>query len=135
MPYADLREFVAALERAGELRSVAVEVDPVLEVTEITDRVSKQGGPALLFERVKGSAMPLLINAFGSPRRMSLALQVDGLEQEGPDLQEILDLKPPAGLLAKLKMLPTLHGLSAAFPKIVKDGPCKEVVAREPSLA
>jgi len=67
MAYSDLQEFMAALERAGELRRVPAEVDPVLEITEITDRVSKQGGPALLFEQVKGSRMPLLINAFGSP--------------------------------------------------------------------
>ena len=73
MAYHDLREFIAALERAGELRRIRTEVDPILEITEIADRVSKRGGPALLFERVKGSSMPVLINAFGSPARMSLA--------------------------------------------------------------
>ncbi len=67
MAYTDLRDFIAALERAGELRRIATEVDPILEVTEITDRVSKRGGPALLFERLKGGSMPVLINAFGSP--------------------------------------------------------------------
>jgi 4-hydroxy-3-polyprenylbenzoate decarboxylase len=131
MAYADLREFIAALERAGELRRIRTTVDPVLEVTEIADRVSKRGGPALLFERPAGAAMPLLINAFGSASRMSLALGVHSLERVGEDLQEILDLKAPEGLLAKLKMLPRLQDLSGAFPKVVKDGPCKEVVVRD----
>ena len=70
MAYSDLQEFIAALERAGELRRITTEVDPILEVAEITDRVSKRGGPALLFERLRGASMPLLINALGSPRRM-----------------------------------------------------------------
>ena len=136
MAYADLRDFIAALERAGELRRIATEVDPILEVTEITDRVSKRGGPALLFERVKGGSMPVLINAFGSPSRMNLALQVGSLTDLSAELQEILDLKPPQGLLGKLMMLPKLQELSSAFPKVVKDGPCKEIVARDnPSLA
>jgi 4-hydroxy-3-polyprenylbenzoate decarboxylase len=135
MAYGDLRAFVAALERAGQLRRVPVEVDPVLEITEITDRVSKQGGPALLFERVKGSAMPLLINAFGSAARLALALEVSSLDALAAELQEILDLKPPAGWLGKLKLLPRLQELSQAFPTRVKDGPCKEVVVRtDPSL-
>jgi 3-polyprenyl-4-hydroxybenzoate decarboxylase len=90
MAYADLREFVAALERAGELRRVTSEVDPILEITEITDRVSKQGGPALLFERVKGASMPLLINAFGSPTRMNLALQVASPGDLAAELQDVL---------------------------------------------
>lgn len=136
MAYSDLRDFMAALERAGELGRIPVEVDPILEVAEITDRVSKRGGPALLFERVKGSAMPLLINAFGSPRRMALALQVTSLDELAAELQELLNLKAPEGLLDKLRMLPRLQDLAAAFPKIVADGPCKEVIVREnPSLA
>lgn len=135
MAYADLREFIAALERAGELVRVRAEVDPALEITEITDRVSKRGGPALLFERVKGSRMPVLINAFGSPVRMSLALQVPSLDALAEELQAILELKPPQGLLGKLKLLPTLHDLSQAFPVVARGGPCKEVIERvHPSL-
>src|SRR5262245_25706997 len=80
MAYRDLRDFIDALERAGELKRIRVEVDPVLEVTEITDRVSKAGGPALLFERPKGSSMPLLINAFGSEKRMALALEAESVD-------------------------------------------------------
>ena len=77
MAYRDLREFIARLEKAGELRRISAEVDPVLEITEITDRVSKAGGPALLFEKPKGSRIPLLINSVGSARRMNLALEVE----------------------------------------------------------
>ena len=136
MAYRDLQEFVAALERAGELRRIPAEVDPVLEVAEITDRVSKREGPALLFEQVKGSSMPLLINAFGSPARMNLALEVKSLDELAADLQEILDLKAPEGWLAKLRMLPKLQELAGAFPKLVTDAPCKEVIVRDsPSLA
>ena len=131
MAYSDLQEFIAALERAGELRRITAEVDPILEVAEITDRVSKQGGPALLFERLKGASMPLLINAFGSPGRMALALQVKSMDDLAGELQELLDLKAPEGLLDKLRMLPKLHDMSSAFPKIVKDGPCKEVILRD----
>jgi len=136
MAYSDLRDFLAALERAGELRRIPVEVDPVLEVAEITDRVSKRGGPALLFERVTGSSMPLLINAFGSPARMNLALEVRSLDDLAAELQEVLELKAPEGFLAKLKMLPKLQELASTLPRIVKDGPCKEVIFRDnPSLA
>ena len=105
MAYSDLQEFIHALERAGDLRRIPVEVDPVLKVTEITDRVSKRGGPALLFERVKGSAMPLLINAFGSPERVALALQVKSVDELAAELPEVLDFKAPERLLDKLRML------------------------------
>src|SRR5438876_12098614 len=83
MPYTDLREWIGALERAGELRRIKAEVDPVLEITEIADRVSKSpgGGKALLFENVKGSKLPVLINQFGSARRMQMALGVDSLDE------------------------------------------------------
>jgi 4-hydroxy-3-polyprenylbenzoate decarboxylase len=105
-------------------------------VAEITDRVSKRGGPALLFERVKGSSMPALINAFGSERRMNVALEVTTLDELAAEPQEILDFKSPEGLLAKLKLLPKLQELASAFPKIVTDGPCKEVIVHDnPSLA
>jgi 4-hydroxy-3-polyprenylbenzoate decarboxylase len=136
MAYADLGAFIAALERAGELRRVPALVDPVLEITEIADRMVKRGGPALLFERVAGSAMPVLINAFGSPTRMNLALEVASLPALASGLQEILDLKPPEGWLGKLKMLPRLQELASAFPRMVNGGPCQEVVVTDkPSLA
>ena len=83
MAYRDLREFIAKLEKEGELRRIAAEVDPVLEITEITDRVTRSGGPALLFERPKGSPVPLLINMLGSERRMNLALEVSHVDEVG----------------------------------------------------
>ena len=131
MAYDDLRAFVRALENAGELKRIAAEVDPVLEITEITDRVSKKGGPALLFEKPKGSRVPVLINAFGSERRMNLALEVDSIEQVAARLCRYLDFKSPQGLLEKLKMLPQLAEIGAFFPRQVSRGPCKEVVRRE----
>src|SRR5688500_11412858 len=76
MPFNDLREFITALEKRGELKRIRAEVDAELEITEITDRVSKQVGPALLFENVRGSSMPVLINAFGSRERMKIALGI-----------------------------------------------------------
>ena len=130
-PYNDLRAFVRVLDEAGELKRVAVEVDPILEISEIADRVSKSGGPALLFENVKGSRMPVLINAFGSPRRMELALGVESLDQIAGRIREYLNTKPPEGLLDKLKMLPRMAEIGAFFPKQVKDGPACEVVREE----
>jgi 4-hydroxy-3-polyprenylbenzoate decarboxylase len=130
MAYADLREFINALEKAGELKRISVEVSADLEITEITDRICKRvgGGPALLFERVKGHKMPVLINAFGSRRRMQLALQVDGYQDIAERVTELLDFKSPQGFIEKLKMLPKLAELGKFFPKIVRSGACQEVV-------
>src|ERR1700694_1772745 len=83
LAYRDLRKFIAKLEKEGELRRIAVEVDPVLEITEITDRVTRSGGPALLFEKPKGSRVSLLINLLGSERRMNLALEVSDVDEVG----------------------------------------------------
>ncbi len=134
MAYNDLREWIAALERAGELKRVRVEVDPVLEITEITDRVSKSrgGGPALLFEKVKGHPdTKVLINQFGSARRMNLALGVESLDEVAERLRMFTDVKSPQGLLEKIKMLPMLADIGKFFPKTVSTGPCKEVIQRE----
>ena len=81
MAYRDLREFVRALEKADELRRISIEVDPVLEITEITHRITRAGGPALLFEHPKGSRIPLLINMLGSERRINLALGVHAIDE------------------------------------------------------
>ncbi len=131
MAYEDLRAFVSALEQAGELKRIRAEVDPVLEIAEITDRVSKRGGPALLFENPKGYRIPVLINAFGSARRMNMALEVESLEQVSERIHHYLDFKLPQGLLEKIKMLPKLAEIGAFFPCTVKSGPCKEVIKRE----
>src|ERR1700690_91475 len=107
MAFNDLREWIAALDRAGELKRIRAAVDPILEITEITDRVSKTGGPALLFENVKGyPGIPVLINQFGSKRRMNLALGVDSLDEVAGRLRQFLDVKSPEGLIEKLKLLP-----------------------------
>ncbi|MCX6596636.1 MAG: menaquinone biosynthesis decarboxylase [Acidobacteria bacterium] len=130
MPYQDLREFVRALEKAGELKRIPFEVDPHLEITEFADRSVKSGGPALLFEKPKGSSVPLLINAFASPKRMQIALETDNMDSIAARISEFLQMKMPDGFLNKLKMLPILAEVGAFFPKIVKDGPCKEVIRK-----
>lgn len=131
MAYADLREFIAALEKAGELKRVTEEVDPELEITEIADRAVKSGGPALLFENPKGSKIPVLINAFASMSKMKLALQVDSIEDVAGRIAELIELKKPEGLLGKLKMLPKLAEVGSFFPKQVTTGPCKEVIRKD----
>ncbi len=142
MAYDDLRDWLAALERAGELKKIRTEVDPILEVTEITDRVSKlrdggrsapvQPGPALLFQNLKGHpGSQLLINQFGSARRMNLALEVDSLDEVADRIRYFMDVKSPRGFLDKVKMLPMLVEMGKFFPKTVSTGPCKEVIKRD----
>src|SRR5258705_3194841 len=108
MPYDDLREFIRALEKSGELKRIPFEVDPHLEITEFADRSVKSGGPALLFEKPKGSNIPVLINAFASERRMNLALEVSSADEVAARIKELLELRMPEGLLGKFKMLPKL---------------------------
>ncbi|HMG33510.1 MAG TPA: menaquinone biosynthesis decarboxylase [Blastocatellia bacterium] len=131
MPFDDLRQFVRALEKIRELKRISFEVDPDLEITEITDRVSKAGGPALLFEKVKGHSIPVLINALGSRKRMLTALGVADYSEIADRIVEITDVKSPQGLIEKIKMVPRVAEMARMFPKIVKDGPCKEVVLKE----
>jgi len=131
MAYSDLRDFIAALEKAGELKRIPFEVDPVLEITEFADRSVKQHGPALLFEKPKGYNMPVLINAFASQRRMEIALQVDKFQEIADRISDYLQMQMPQGLLGKLSMLPKLAEMGAFFPKKVSSGPCKEVILKE----
>ncbi|HZD30376.1 MAG TPA: UbiD family decarboxylase [Candidatus Angelobacter sp.] len=139
MAYSDLREWISALEKAGELKRITAEVDPILEITEITDRISKwgtrgksgPGGPALLFENVKGHpGAKVLINQFGSERRMKLALEVDSLDEIPARIRMFMDVKSPQGILDKIKMLPLLTEVGKFFPKEVATGPCKEVIKK-----
>jgi 4-hydroxy-3-polyprenylbenzoate decarboxylase len=127
MPFEDLRGFIRALDRQGELRRISLEVDPYLEITEFADRAVKSGGPALLFENPK-SQVPLLINAFASMRRMEIALGVSKIGEIAARISGFLEMQQPQGLLDKLKLLPKLNELSSAFPKIVNRGACKEVI-------
>jgi 4-hydroxy-3-polyprenylbenzoate decarboxylase len=137
--YNDLREWIAALESAGELQRIRTEVDPILEITEIADRVSKtrdsrhgSGGAALLFENLKGYPdSSLLINQFGTSRRMNMALGVDSFDEVASRLRHFMDVKSPEGFIDKLKMLPMLAEMGRFFPKMVSSGPCKEVIKRD----
>src|ERR1700686_4731397 len=131
MAYRDLREFIRALDEHKELKRIPFEVDPVLEITEFADRAVKQGGPALLFEKPKGSAMPVLINAFASARKMEIALEVSSVDTVAERIVEFLEMRMPEGLIGKLKMLPKLAEVGAFFPKTVSKGPCQEVIRRE----
>ena len=149
MAYNDLREWIAALDKAGELKRIKEPVSPRLEIAEITDRVSKSGsgsrsvkgaqgyapgGPALLFENIVGHpGHKVFINQFGSERRMAMALGVDRIELIAERIQALMHMKAPEGLLDKLKMLPQVAELARSFPKTVsaKDAPCKQVILRE----
>ncbi len=129
MAYENLRAFLSVLEREGELVRVREPVSPKLEITEIADRSVKGGGPALLFESVRGSAMPVAINLFASRRRMLRALEISSYEEWDARLDFFLDPKPPEGILGKLKALPRVTELAAVFPKTVRSGACQQVVA------
>jgi len=139
LAYDDVRDWIKALDRAGELKRIRSEADPILEITEIADRVSKSrnqqgavGGKALLFENVKGyPGAQLLINQFGSARRMRLALEVDALDEVAERIRGFMDVKSPQGFLDKVKMLPMLAEMGKFFPKSVPTGPCKEVIKRD----
>ena len=128
MPYKNLGEFIAKIEEINELKRIQAEVDPVLEITEIADRVSKTGGPALLFENVKGSPFPLLINAFGSFTRMQIALNCDSFDDIGGRIARLLKIQPPTGILEKIKTLFTLKEIASYAPRTVKKAPCQDMV-------
>lgn len=137
MSFKDLRAFMAELENRGLLKRIKIEVDAELEITEISDRVVKNGGPALLFERVKGYNMPVVTNLFGTLERMRIALGVNDLDQIGEEVLNIIQpAEMPSTFMDKLKALPKLAALSSFIPKVVKSGPCKEIICKEkPSLA
>lgn len=130
----DLREWVAVLRRAGELVEVHAEVDPHLEIAEIADRVTKAGGPAVLFANVRGSDLPVLINQFGSPRRITMALGVERLGDLAERIETLIELQPPHGLVEKVKALGKLRELASFSARTVKEGACQEVWLTEPDL-
>ncbi|GBE02490.1 3-octaprenyl-4-hydroxybenzoate carboxy-lyase [bacterium BMS3Bbin06] len=135
MSYKDMRGFIKILEERGLLKRIKAEVDPLLEIAEINDRVVKKGGPALLFEKTKGTAFPCVVNLFGSYERMKLALEVNDLDDIGREIIALLEPDIPTNLIQKLKVLPKLKRLGDFLPKYVKTGPCKEVVIKDnPSL-
>ena len=133
MKYHDLRDFISQLEARGELKRVSVEVDPKLEMTEICDRVLRAGGPAILFEKVKGSSMPVLANLFGTPERVALGMGVEGdwktaLREVGKTLSMLKEPEPPKGLRDAWDKLPLLKQVLNMAPKVVSSAPCQEVV-------
>ena len=131
MPTDDLREWIALLEREGELVRVDAEVDPHLEVTEIVARTVRADGPALLFEHPKGSEHALLVNQFGSGRRMCLALGVERLDDAAAKLADVLEMQPPQSLGEKLRGLKQLKSIADSPPRLVRKGASQEVVLRD----
>ena len=131
MKYRDLRDFIAQLEQLGELKRVAAEVDPQLEMTEVCDRVLRAGGPALLFEKPKGHAMPVLGNLFGTPHRVALGMGEDSpaaLREVGKLLATLKEPEPPKGLRDAWDKLPVLKQVLNMAPKEVSSAPCQEIV-------
>src|SRR3984893_8471197 len=124
----DLRDWIAVLEREGELARVTAEVDPDLEITEIVDRTVKAGGPALLFQNPRGAAHPLLINQFGTERRMCLAFGVASLDELGERVSDILEMQPPSGLMDKVRGLQKLKSIADSRARTVRSGPVQEIV-------
>lgn len=139
VPINNLRDFIAALDKAGELRRIDQPADPILEVTEIADRVMKSpgGGPALLFTNLKGgNGMPLLINAFGSKKRMQMVCGNDVISNVTENFLALLEPKGSLGIMDKLKMLPKLKQLNEIFPTEVpqRQAPCMDVIVDNPSF-
>jgi 4-hydroxy-3-polyprenylbenzoate decarboxylase len=136
MPYTGLSEFISDLEKQSELVRIKTFVDPILEITEITDRVSKSGGKALLFEN-NGTKFPLLINAFGSQKRMSMAISRKDLDDPGSDIVSLLDNLIPGShnFFNKLSSLPELIRISGFFPsRLRRRGNCQHVIIKDPDL-
>jgi 4-hydroxy-3-polyprenylbenzoate decarboxylase len=134
MAYNSLEEFVQVLERRGELKRVSYPVKTELEITEIADRVMKKNGPALLFDNVAGKQIPVLINAFGSEKRMALALGVDDLAEVAREVEKLVQTKPPKTFGDKLRLVSELLRLAGIPPKSVKHGHCQEVIHRDADL-
>lgn len=131
MKYTDLRDFIAQLEKRGELKRVPIEIDPHLEMTEICDRVLRQAGPAVLFERPKGHTIPVLGNLFGTPHRVALGMgeeEVSALREVGQLLAYLKEPEPPRGLKDAWEKLPVLKQVLNMSPRTVSRAPCQEIV-------
>lgn len=138
MAFKNQQEFIAALEKAGELVRISAYVNPVLEIAEITDRISKSGngGKALLFENT-GYAFPVLMNAYGSERRMCLALGVNQLDDVAREIEDLFKMlsAPKEGMFDKLKMLPKLGQFASWIPKVKSGkGECQEIMMKDPDI-
>jgi len=135
MKWNSLRHFVEFLKDKNEIVFIREEMDPVLEIAEIADRVMKREGPALYFEKVKGSQFPLLINLYGSRRRMSWALGVEDVDDLAQRLREFLTTQPPQTFWEKLKMVPKMAEVARAIPKTTSKAPCQEIVMDQVDLS
>lgn len=136
MAYKNLQHFIQTLEEAGELVRIKEFVDPKLEITEIVDRVSKQYGPALLFENT-GTDFPVLINSMGNYKRMCMALGVEHMDDISKEIEGLFKMLtgPKDNIMDKLKMLPKLGQISSWMPKVVSGkGECQEVVMKDPDI-
>ncbi|BCT69274.1 4-hydroxy-3-polyprenylbenzoate decarboxylase [Nitrosospira sp. NRS527] len=131
MKYKDLRDFIAQLEKQGELKRVTVEIDPYLEMTEICDRALKAGGPAILFEKPKGHTIPVLGNLFGTPRRVAMGMgqdSVEALREVGKLLAYLKEPDPPKGLRDAWDKLPVLKQVLNMAPRELSRAPCQDIV-------
>jgi|TARA_B110000438_G_scaffold62446_1_gene62858 4-hydroxy-3-polyprenylbenzoate decarboxylase len=134
MSFKDLRHFIDLLEKKGELKRIKIEVDPYLEITEISDRVLRHGGPALLFENVKGSSLPLLANLFGNTRRIALAMgqeDLEGLRDVGKLLAFLKEPTPPSGWKDLWQSLPSYKSVLNIAPNVKKTAACQEIIIEE----
>lgn len=134
MAFNSLKDFTLFLEERKQLKRITVPVNPKLEISEIADRVMKKGGPALLFEKVIGSEFPVLINTFGSEKRMAGALGVEKLDDLAQELATLIKTQPPKKLIDKIRMIPKLAQVASFLPKKVAHGPCQQVVMDPPDL-
>jgi len=137
MKYKDLRDFIKQLEAKGELKRISMPVDPNLEITEICDRTLRAGGPALLFEKVKGSDFPLLGNLFGTPRRVAMGMgeeNVEALREIGKLLSVLKEPDPPKGMKDALSKLPMYRKVLDMAPKELKRAPCQEVIKEDEAV-
>lgn len=130
MKYKDLRDFIDQLEKQGELKRISLEVDPRLEMTEICDRTLRAQGPALLFENVKGSKVPVLANLFGTPRRVAMGMgedSVEALHEIGKLLAFLKEPEPPRGMKDAWDKLPIFKQVLNMAPKVVSRAACQEI--------
>lgn len=131
MKYTDLRDFITYLEKNGELKRISVEVDPILEMTEISDRVLRAGGPALLFENPKGSDIPVLTNLFGTPERVAMGMgeeSVEALREVGKLLAFLKEPEPPKGMKDAWDKMPIFKQVLNMAPKVVNFAACQQTV-------
>lgn len=128
MPFESLGDYVEALEKAGQLKKVKAKVSPNLEIAEVMRRLMYSEGPAVLFENVEGSSMQVLGNAFGSMKRLEIALETEDFTEIGNRITELTKMKMPSGMLNKLKMLPKLSEISEYGPKYIDSGPVSEII-------